>query len=116
MFLASNLISDLRMEGFLLVALITVVLGGFLGWIFRGSVLPLITTCIALSLCLQLGSIFYFGPKVEEFSVHYLIGFSTYLIGPYILFFLCPLLCSALLVFFVQSRRRTKQGRTVSQG
>jgi len=64
----------------------------------------LMMSCFLVSLCLLVASILYFGPKVEHFSLYYLIDYSIYQFLPYSLLILFPIILGAVLSRLTRSK------------
>lgn len=99
---------------YVLIPLIAIFVGGLFGSFVNRPVGFLVLGCALLSLILQGLSIFFFGPEIENFSFHYLIGYSFYLVEAYLVFFLAPVLIGGGLMYHLKSRRVRKEKR--SQG
>lgn len=78
------------MDIFLFVAVFAALVGAGIGWLFRGRVVLTAALCIAAALLAQFLIILYGGPQIEHLTVHYLIGYAIYMVGPFLLFYLFP--------------------------
>jgi hypothetical protein len=92
------------MEIFLFIAVFAIVVGAGIGWLFRGRVLLIIVLC-AITACLgQASVIICAGPPIEHFTIHYLIGYTTYMVGPFLLFYLLPCTAAGITITLVTRR------------
>jgi hypothetical protein len=81
------------MEILLFIAVFAILVGAGIGWLFRGRALLTIVLC---TITASLGGallILCTGPPIEHFTIHYLIGYTIYMVGPFLLFCLLP--CTA---------------------
>ncbi len=74
----------------IIVALLSAIVGAGVGWLCRGRVLLAASVCSSIAVIAQVICIVLFGPKIEALTFDYLVGYSIYLIGPFLIVFFFP--------------------------
>src|SRR5215831_11987191 len=95
------------MEIFLFIVAFATLVGAGVGWLLRGKLLFSILLCAAIAFLGQALVIYRAGPPIEHFTVHYLVGYTLYLVGPFLLFYFFPCVTAgALACFFTRQSLR----------
>ena len=98
----------LSVEIFLFIAFFAILVGAGVGWLSRGHLLFTILVCSGLAFLGQALVICCAGPPIEHFTMHYLAGYTLYLIGPFLLFYLFPCAGAGALVCLLAGRKSAR--------
>jgi hypothetical protein len=71
--------------------------GAIIGWFVQTRVSYLVIFCALVSLVIQIASIIFFGPRIDVFSFNNFVLLCIYMVVPYLLIYLFPVIVMALL-------------------
>ena len=102
--------SDLyAMRGLFVYSLITLFLGGIIGWLCKSTITGMLTglaLCVPVTLLIVLGTLIFAPPDPGPHSLDYYFKASIYLIIPYFVFFLPPSFLGTLCSMFLHRKLR----------